>query len=209
MIIQFGLTDLVPIPLLPLLFFPRSLVLADVHLLAIKSRQPSQETVASLCGALDFKQGTLSIVDSFPWRNMFLHLLFVFISTFSLVSSLSLFWVLSPCLLWSHTTGLPCCHKFFYSATLLSSLHLLYLCWVDKAQGHSRVSMFCLNSLIWIAFLSNWLLFLLYNRCLPMYSLIKALADSPNQITPNKQKDLLLLAIDFLLSSLFWLWLTK
>lgn len=39
-------------------------------------------------------------------------------------------------------------------------------------------------------------------KCLLMYSLTKGLPDSPNQIILYKQKDLLQLVIDFLLSSL-------
>lgn len=95
------------IPLLPMhsCFFPRYLVLSHVHLPAIKPRLLSQETVVSLCVALYFKQGSLLIVDSVPRCNMLalLHPLFVFIPTFSLMSSTSLCWMLIPGLLQSHT----------------------------------------------------------------------------------------------------------
>lgn len=52
----------------------------------------------------------------------------------------------------------------------------------------------CLSPLLWIGVYAA--------GCLRVYSLIKGLADSPHQIILYKQKDLLQLVIDFLLSSL-------
>lgn len=170
-----------------------------------------QAALSRDCGIIVWSAGlqTRHFIDC-VLRSLVQHakILFVFISIF--FTHVYPVFVLSA-FLWSssvsHSLGLPWCHGSLYSVPLLSSSHPLYLCWVDKAQGHSRVSILCLNTPT--GFLSSWRPSLLYNGCLPLYSLIKALADSPNQIIPYKQKDLLLLVIDFLLSSLFWLWLTK
>ena len=187
---------------------------SHVPLPAITSSRPSHEIWEQ-----DFKQGLYWSWIVFPFATCSPFTPSPYSSIpFSPVSLLSSSFVSHSFPLFRrHTTSLP--HWSFFSCFLYLSApplppHPLYLCWLDKGQGHSIHFMYLLTQRsVWeLNCLSPSVSFGVYSTgCLLVYSLIKGLPDSPNQIILYKQKDLLQLFIDFLLSSLLHglLWLLK